>query len=162
MDHQFFPVSEKVMTKRNSSVAAKVTALPLLAKYVIGLSAYAIALAARFLLISILPPEGFPFLTFFPAVMLAAYFAGLGPGLLAAALSILSANYFFIAPLYAFTGISRGDTIALTFFGAILFLGCAVLHLMKNAVAKLRATSEQLAENESKFRALADNIAQMT
>ena len=150
------------MIQRNNVSAARLAGLPTVARYGIGVAIYAAALAARFALIGILPPEGFPFLTFFPAVMFTAYFAGLRPGLMVAALSTLSANYFFIAPLYAFSGISRGDTIALVVFAGILVLDCVILHLMNGALAKVRDTRDQLKDSESKFRALADNIPQMT
>lgn len=141
--------------------AARLARLPAVARFGIGAAIYAAALAARFALIGILPPEGFPFLTFFPAVMVTAYFVGLGPGLMVAALSTVSASYFFIPPLYGFGGISRGDTIALVVFAAILVLDCVILHLMNDALANVRETRDQLRNSESKFRALADNIAQM-
>ena len=38
--------------------------------------------------------DAVPHMTFFPAVMIAAYFGGLGPGLLATILSAVAANYF--------------------------------------------------------------------
>src|SRR3954464_5205127 len=42
-----------------------------------------------------------PFITVFPAVFIAAYFGGLGPTLLATALSVLAALYLFIEPRFA-------------------------------------------------------------
>src|SRR5207253_10875541 len=39
---------------------------------------------------------------FFPAVLLATWFGGTGPGLLAVLLSILSINFFFTEPFFAF------------------------------------------------------------
>src|SRR5437016_7447363 len=39
---------------------------------------------------------------FFPAVLLATWFGGTGPGLLAVLLSILSINFFFTKPFFAF------------------------------------------------------------
>lgn len=47
-------------------------------------------------------PTGFPFLTFFLAVLLAAWRGGLGPGLLASLLSTLAADLLLIEPLYEF------------------------------------------------------------
>ena len=41
---------------------------------------------------------GFPFLTFFSAVVLSAFLGGLGPGVLAAVLGGLLSNYFLIPP----------------------------------------------------------------
>src|SRR5438477_10068927 len=54
---------------------------------------------------------------FFPAVLLAAWFGGTGPALLAVLLSILSISFFFADPFFAF-GFSVRDvpaTVALLF-----------------------------------------------
>ena len=47
--------------------------------------------------------ERVPFILFYPTVVLAAWFGGLGPGLLTTALSVLIAWYVFIPPAYSFT-----------------------------------------------------------
>ena len=95
---------------------------------------WALAYGARFALVGILPPQGFPFLTFFPAVMLAAYFFGFGPGLLCAALSVAAAYASFIPrEAQTFTGLEKGDLIALIFFSSILLVECIVLHLLRRS-----------------------------
>jgi K+-sensing histidine kinase KdpD len=43
-------------------------------------------------------PSGFPFLTFFPAIIVTAFVAGVGPGIVCAVLSGLVAWYLFIPP----------------------------------------------------------------
>lgn len=55
------------------------------------------ALAARFALDPVLPP-GFPYVTFFLAVILTAFLAGVGPGIACATLSGLAAWYWFLPP----------------------------------------------------------------
>lgn len=47
-------------------------------------------------------PNASPFIVFFAAVMVAAWFGGLGPGLLATALSALISWYFFLSPQFSF------------------------------------------------------------
>jgi two-component system sensor kinase FixL len=42
--------------------------------------------------------QNVPYLQFFPAVILAAWYGGLGPGLVATALSAIAAGYFFLPP----------------------------------------------------------------
>ena len=69
-----------------------------------AMAVLALALSARFSLVGVLPEKGFPFLTFFPAVILAAFLVGFGPGLLVAVLSVASAWYFFMPPGGSFTG----------------------------------------------------------
>jgi two-component system sensor kinase FixL len=59
-----------------------------------------------------------PYLQFFPAILVAAWFGGFGPGLLATALSTLAAISFFLPPAgSAFGGVA--DATSLGFFVAI-------------------------------------------
>jgi len=44
-------------------------------------------------------PIALPFITFFPAVAMAAWYGGLGPGLVALLLAAATANWFFMAPV---------------------------------------------------------------
>src|ERR1700730_15139238 len=67
--------------------------------------------------------DAVPPLTFFPAVMIAAYFGGLWPGLLATILSAAAANYFVIGEVRSFH-LTRVDHVAAlvlsVFVGAIV------------------------------------------
>jgi K+-sensing histidine kinase KdpD len=62
-----------------------------------AVTAFLGAFALRYALDDWLPP-GVPFITFFPAVILAAFFAGLWPTVLLTFLSALTAWYFFLPP----------------------------------------------------------------
>jgi len=67
---------------------------------------YGIALAsvaAALWLASLLPARADPshFTLFFAAVMITAWYGGLGPGLLATVLSALSLDYYFLAPIHS-------------------------------------------------------------
>lgn len=66
--------------------------------YALAILAWLVAFALRYALAHWFPP-GFPYLTFFPAVVLVAYYAGLRPAILAATLSGLSAWWFWIGPI---------------------------------------------------------------
>src|SRR3954453_17442959 len=59
---------------------------------------------------------------FFPAVLLATWFGGTGPGLVAVLLSTLSINYFFTEPLFAFEFSIRDvpTTVAFLFSAVII------------------------------------------
>src|SRR5437899_12375373 len=65
---------------------------PRLVPYGVALLATAGCLLMRWLLQPVLG-DAVPHMTFFPAVMVAAYFGGFGPGLLATVLSAIAANY---------------------------------------------------------------------
>lgn len=130
----------------------------LLARYTLGLALFALALSARFSLDGILPERSFPFLTFFLAVILAAYLAGFGPGLLTAVLSVVAAWYFFIPPVGNFAGLSTPDTVALVFFSAILFFDCVVIDLMNRALDGVQRTQRLLAASEYRLRTVLDTL----
>src|SRR6266545_898661 len=56
-----------------------------------------------------------PYLHFFPAVMIAAWFGGLGPGIVATLLSASTAVYFFLKP-HSFITLSPADAITVPVF----------------------------------------------
>ena len=64
----------------------------------LAIVAWAMAFGLRYGLAHWFPP-GFPYLTFFPAVVLVAFYAGLRPAILTATLSGLSAWWFWIGPI---------------------------------------------------------------
>ena len=138
---------------------AKLRPLSTPVRYAFALALFGFGLGGRFALIGLLPPTGFPFLTFFPAVMLTAFVAGLWPGVLVALLSIWAAWFYFIVPS-GDAGMSSGDLIALAFFSLILLIDCLVIHLMTAAVARARSTGEELVRNEARLQALADKLQQ--
>ncbi|HZW13333.1 MAG TPA: EAL domain-containing protein [Noviherbaspirillum sp.] len=113
---------------------------------------FGLALASRFALIGTLPPQGFPFLTFFPAVLLSTFLGGFGPGLLVSVLSVIAAWYFFIPPVGAFAGISRPDQIALIFFTVVLLVDVVVVHLMSAAMRALQRSHVALDERSKALR----------
>ncbi len=152
-------MNAKLPVNRGSVLPVKLPpSAPTIRNYLIALSLFGLALWARFALAAVLPPKGFPFLTFFPAVMLSAYFAGLWPGMLVSVLSVFSAWYFFIAPEDGLAPISRPDTIALVFFSVILLIDCVIIHVMRNALVQLRIVSDQVHNSESRIRGVLDNL----
>jgi two-component system, NtrC family, sensor kinase len=74
---------------------------PPLVRYAICIGSVAIALS----LASLLPSRADPshFTLFFVAVMVSAWYGGLGTGLVATILSALSLDYFFISPIHSIT-----------------------------------------------------------
>ncbi|HWY52765.1 MAG TPA: PAS domain-containing protein, partial [Chthoniobacterales bacterium] len=81
---------------------------------------------------------------FFPAVLLATWFGGTGPGLLAVLLSILSINFFFSEPFYAFQFSVRDIPTTIAFLFSALVL---------SSWSTARKRSEnRLRESESELR----------
>jgi len=108
----------------------KVTRPLTLVHYGIAILCVAVAVGARWLLNQELG-DRFLFVTFYPAVMIAAYFGGLRPGLLAVALSTLIADYFWLPATGSFTSSRRTDWVAFLFFifnGIIISAFSEALH----------------------------------
>lgn len=126
-----------------------------------GLAMFAFALALRFAVDSVLPP-GFPFLTFFPAVILTTFFCGLRPGILCAALSTLAAWVFFIGPMTDMQ-LNGQALLALGFFVVIASIDIALIHFTFGAADKLRAeqaVTARLYENQrTMFQELQHRVA---
>jgi two-component sensor histidine kinase len=108
--------------------------------YALALLIFAVALGARYLL-DFVVPERLPFIAFFPAVLVAAYFCGTGPSILVLILS-------------AVTGAMWGapnDSSEATFFIAsfLLFLALsgvnvALIHVLMTTLDKVRQRDQQL------------------
>ncbi len=155
--YQTSPAASLPMRYLGLSYAQRMTEASRWKRYALAILFFLVAFAARFELIDVLPAKGFPFLTFFPAVLLATYLAGLGPGLLASGLSFLAAWLFFIQPdrLVPLTG---ADMVALTFFSAILLIDCLVINVMKSALVRVNRTEQQLRESSQRLRLMLDNL----
>jgi len=97
----------------------------------------------------VLPP-GFPFVTFFPVVIVAAFLFGLGPGSYAGVACGLLSWFFFVAP-NGFS-LAGGAGLAMLFYVFVVFTDVALNHLMQRANARLAAERERsrlLAENRA-------------
>lgn len=106
-------------------------------------------------------PQGFPYITFFPAVIITAFLFGKGPGIVAAVLCGLLSWYFFIPPVDSF-GLPYPAVVALAFYLLIVTVDIALVHWMQDANGALyreRARSLQLAETrEMLFKELQHRV----
>lgn len=99
------------------------------------------ALLIRMAADPLLPP-GFPYLTFFPAVLLTSFLFGAELGAAAAVLCGLFAWYFFIPPVHTLS-LSVGSAVALTFYAFVTATDIAIVHWMQRANADLRRARER-------------------
>jgi PAS domain S-box-containing protein len=106
-------------------------------------------------------PGVVPFVTFFPAVLIATLLWGTGSGLLALALSALLGSYLWLAPRHSFALASAGEIASLAIFvvasGFLVFIG----HLFNRQTERLRQEASQhakaradLAERTAEFEAM--------
>ena len=135
----------------------RLTAAHYLPRYVLALGIFLTALAARFGLTGLLPAQGFPFLTFFPAVFLTAFLVGLGPGLLVSGLSVWAATVFFIQPDRSLP-LTNPDIVALVFFSAILLIDCVIIYFLQSALLRVSRTEQRVRESDNRLRLVLDNL----
>ncbi|WP_260929029.1 sensor histidine kinase [Novosphingobium sp. 9] len=120
-----------------------------------------VALALRWQLDAAFPP-GYPYLTFFPAVILTSFLFGPRPGIAAALVCGIFAWYFFIAPRGSFTFDARTQ-VALSFYGFVVAVDIALVHLMQAANRRLSAAREtvhDLAEERGRLATRAEVLFQ--
>lgn len=131
-----------------------------------GVAVASVALATGFkLLLDPLLPQQSPFLLLAGAVMVAAWFGGLGPGLVATALGALSADYFYLAPVGAFTGpVGAGFWLQVLFVlqGVLITSLAQALHLARQRSEKstleVKRQQEELAERERELHNLVGRL----
>jgi C4-dicarboxylate-specific signal transduction histidine kinase len=99
--------------------------------------------AAALLVTSALEPyiESTPL--FYAAIVVSAWFGGMGPGLLAVVLSAVSIDYFFVAPLYTF-GLGPKHISFMVVFGILAMLTSWMSSKRRRAEEALKQTRDEL------------------
>src|SRR5947209_2042395 len=121
---------------------------PPLLRYATSLASVATALSVA----SLLPYRADPshFTLFFVAVMVSAWYGGLGAGLLATILSALSLDYFFIAPIHSIT-LDWRALLRLSTFVLVSLVTSSLTAVRKRAEEALRQAHAEL-ENRVRER----------
>ena len=145
------------------TVTKAIAGLPLLRTR--RLAAHAITLAMcgfawwlRAVLDPVFPP-GFPYLTFFPTVILSSFLFGRGPGALAGLVCGIIAWYFFIPPFHSFA-LGHGTRVALCFYAGVVIVDIALVHWMQFANARLRDEQTRSQAAEERLAQLNDTLEQ--
>jgi PAS domain S-box-containing protein len=132
-------------------------------RYGVAVLAVGVALGLKLLLDPLITDQS-PFLLLAGAVVVGAWFGGLGPGLLATALGALGADYFFLPPEGSFTGL------AVAFWPLLLFtlqgiLISSLVEALRSArkraeqsAREARSHQESLRESEERFRLMVEGV----
>ncbi len=110
-------------------------------RYALALLIFAAAFALRFL-VDYIVPDRLPFITFFPAVLAAAYYCGRGPSILVLVLSAIAGTVWSDP-----TGASPATFYVASFllFVALAGVNVALVHYLMTTLVELRARDQQLA-----------------
>jgi len=140
------------LIKSNQSSVANTVGRSSLARYALALLAVILAWAAREAFVPLWGPTALPFIFFYPAIVLTAWYGRKGPALFAIALSTLAADWFFIEPRYTFWPRHSDEIVAIFAFVIVDLILVAAIELMHLAQERLsielvrrRATESQLA-----------------
>lgn len=112
-------------------------------RYGIAFLSVFVATVVRFLLSSLLG-EGVPFILYFPAIVVSAWFGGMGAGLWATVLSAIGAWFFFIPPYHSVVTPSPASVFQLGLFLLVAGFLCLVTRALQKAEGKARERREQL------------------
>jgi PAS domain S-box-containing protein len=158
-----FDYRERVVDIRVRSKVGSLYWFSLPVRYGVALVAVALGLLLKLALDPLFLEHQSPFLLLAGTVMVAAWFGGLGPGLLATALGALAADYFFLVPIHAFTLPGRAF-LPLLLFGMQGVLISALAHALRSARQRAEESTleaqkhqEELRQSEERFRALVQN-----
>jgi two-component sensor histidine kinase len=127
-----------------------VARLPLLGEIAVAAVTTTLATSVRWLLDGSLPP-GFPFLTYFPVVIVTAFLLGSRAGAITAVLNGLAAWYFFVTPAREFF-LTFDVGVAMLFYGFITATEVTLVHWMQRSNSSLvaaRETNGRLAETRA-------------
>ena len=147
---------------------------PAVLRYGVAILALAFAVLVRLPLQSLLGNTT-PFLFFFPAIIAAAWYGGLGPGLLATALSAVAANYLFMPPRFSFGVASLASAVQISLFigiGVFITVLMERLHRARRGAEAmaleslrreedLRRVQLEARESEERFRITANSAPVM-
>lgn len=122
------------------SIEGRLSAPALLATYVASLGLFLLAVLLRVWLEPYLPP-GFPFLTFFPAVLLSGFVFGVRQGIMVALLSGFASWYIFIPPVGL--DFSAGTLVAMGLYAFVVSTELALISLMMRAYRAEAAALEE-------------------
>src|SRR5215218_3833811 len=129
-------------------------------RYGVAVLVVGVALGIKLLLDPVMPQD-VPFLLLFGAVMLSAWYGGLGPGLLTMVLAGLATDYLFLRPQDPF---APGAIPLLLFFveGTLVCLLTEALRTARRRAEASKAEAERdhehLRRNEEHFRSLVEGM----
>src|SRR5215211_7060234 len=137
--------------------------LDIVLRYGVATLAVGVALLVK-LLLDPLTVQDTPFLLVFSAIIVSAWYGGLGPGLMATGMSVLATDYFFLYPKGALSGFSVEGIDVATFVleGVLVSVLTSSLRSARNraqrSTLEARSHQESLRESEERFKLMVEGM----
>jgi PAS domain S-box-containing protein len=132
---------------------------PAAARYGVAVLAVALAAALRVAFNAVWGPRQ-PFTTFYAAVVIAVWYGGVGPGLLAVLLSACAAAFFWFEPLYSLRVATPADWLALALFALVALLVVFITGAMHRARRHAEQARQELAEQGARYRRIVETASE--
>ncbi len=131
-------------------------AMSLRMRYALAISIFLLAFVLHLLAFPL--DAGLPYLTFYPAVVIALYLCGIGPGAVTTGLSAVAGYYCFSPPYLSFTPTYQSVIGASIFVLSATFIAALVQEKQRFA-AQLADSTRRLRQSEQRYRTLLDDQA---
>ena len=128
-----------------------------LARYGFAVLSVGLILAVRWELNPVLGPRA-PLLAFVVAVLLASWYGGLGPGLVATVASLLAGSYLFFPPVGELGWGDPAAQVHAALFSGIGVTISALNHLLQKARSRARARLSELEQSEAGLRQAQEEV----
>jgi K+-sensing histidine kinase KdpD len=109
---------------------------PLVARYGVAVGMVVLAFALRYWIFGI-QDHRFPFIFFVPAAMIAAWYGGMGPGLLATAVGLMLGDYFFLSEHEALGTVRENERVAIGLYAVTTTLCVMLFENLHNRIRRL-------------------------
>ena len=127
-------------------------------RHALAVAIFGVALLLRFIVLPI--DGGAAYLTFYPAMVVAFYMVGTGPGLLMAGLSAAAAHIVFTPPHWSLETDFKG-ALALATFLASAALMALIVSRLQTSRSRLKRTLAELGESEGRHQAMLEDQTEM-
>jgi K+-sensing histidine kinase KdpD len=98
----------------------------------------------------------FPYITFFPAIMLSAWLGGLWPGVMTTLLCAIAADYFWIEPARSWAMVNPANLLGMFVFVAVGVLISALNEAWRRATTAVVESEQRLAGSEARKAGILD------
>ncbi|HEX5035944.1 MAG TPA: PAS domain S-box protein [bacterium] len=127
-------------------------------RYGLALLSVGLATILSSLAAPIFGPTLSPFVFYYPVVIVAAWYGGLGPGVASVLAGLLAATYFFIEPRGALAIPAKVDLLHLTLFAFVGLVICRLTENLRQTLKKQQRTYQDLLISQNKISNILDSV----